>query len=363
VDGQLWSASYATWYRGGSDLMLVGNRSQNDEDTDVDVGHARSLARQSERARSDEAAVPLDVLLIEDNAGDAELICGAFRDGPRRVNVEQIDRLDAGLRRVNQRRFDLVLLNLSLEDSLGFDAVVALCARAPSTPIIVMTRVDDEDIATQAVQAGAQDFLVKAQITRDLLFRSVRYAIDRQSLVERLRSLSFEDELTQVANRRGFLVLSHQQQVRARRTRESMLLFVADLDGFKHINDRLGHAAGDLALVDVASLLKHTFRDGDVVARLGGDEFAILANDARDETQLLTRLKANVDAYNAARKNGYELSLSVGSICVEPDTTRTVEELLADADAVMYERKRARKDLCHVVRGEEPSGTRRVSLG
>jgi diguanylate cyclase (GGDEF)-like protein len=142
-----------------------------------------------------------------------------------------------------------------------------------------------------------------------------------------------------------------------------MLLFVADLDGFKHINDRLGHAAGDLALVDVASLLKHTFRDGDVVARLGGDEFAILANDARDETQLLTRLKANVDAYNAARKNGYELSLSVGSICVEPDTTRTVEELLADADAVMYERKRARKDLCHVVRGEEPSGTRRVSLG
>jgi two-component system cell cycle response regulator len=343
--------------------MGVANRSQDDEDTRVDVGHARSLARQSERARSDAAAAPLDVLLIEDNAGDVELIRGAFRDGPRQVNVEQIDKLDAGLRRVNQRRFDLVLLDLSLEDSSGFDTVVALCARAPSTPIIVMTTVDDEDVATQAVQAGAQDFLVKAEITTNLLFRSVRYAMDRQSLVERLRSLSFEDELTHVANRRGFLVLSQQQQVRARRTREPMLLFAADLDGFKHINDTLGHPAGDLALVDVAILLKHTFRDGDVVARLGGDEFAILANDARDETQLLNRLKANVDAYNAAPKNGYELSLSVGSICVEPDSTRTVEELLADADAVMYDRKRARKDLRHGVWGEEPSGTRRVSMG
>jgi two-component system cell cycle response regulator len=329
--------------------MLVAKGGAEDEDTEVDVGHARSVARQS-ASRPAHAATPLDVLLIEDSLRDVELIRGAFRDGPRRVNLEQVDRLDAGLQRVNERRFDLVLLDLSIEDSSGFDSVVGLGARAPGTPIIVMTRVDDEDVARQAVQAGAQDFLVKAQITTSLLFRSVRYAIERQTLIEKLRSLSFEDDLTHVANRRGFLVLSHQQRVLARRTREPMLLFAADLDGFKHINDTLGHPAGDLALIDLAVLLKHTFRDGDIVARLGGDEFAVLANGARDETLLLDRLQANVFAYNAAPKGGHELSLSVGSICVEPDSMRTVEELLADADAVMYARKRAKKDSSPVQR-------------
>ncbi len=331
--------------------MLVANRSADDEDTDVDVGHRRSITRQLACPRVHSAAAPLDVLLIEDDVRDAELIRGAFRDGPRRVNVEQTDRLDAGLRRVHERRFDLILLEVSLEDGSGFDTVVALCAHAPSTPIIVLTRVDDEDLATQAVQAGAQDFLIKAQITTNILFRSVRYAIDRQSLIERLRSLSFEDDLTHVANRRGFLVLSRQQQILARRTRESMLLFAVDLDGFKHINDTLGHPAGDLALVDVAILLKQTFRGGDVVARLGGDEFAVLANNAHDEARLLERLKANVDANNASAGRGYELSLSVGSICVEPDSTRTVEELLAEADAVMYARKRAKKSVPYLARG------------
>jgi two-component system cell cycle response regulator len=324
--------------------MLVAKRSADDA---ADAGEARSGVQRSVCPRDHSAASPIDVLLIEDNVGDAELIRGAFRDGPRRVNVEQTDRLDAGLRRVNERRFDLVLLDLSLEESSGFEMVIALCARAPSTPVIVMTRVDDEAVATQAVQAGAQDFLVKDQITTDMLFRSVRYAIDRQSLIVRLRSLSFEDELTHVANRRGFLLLSEQQQILARRTREPMLLFAADLDGFKDINDRLGHPAGDLALVDVALLLKHTFRRGDVVARLGGDEFAVLATDARDETQLLHRLHGNLDAYNATpkHKSEYKLSISVGSVCVEPDSTRTVEELLVDADAVMYARKRAKKDV------------------
>jgi len=322
--------------------MLVVQSDGEDEDTDVDVGHARSVARLV-ASRQVRAAEPLDVLLI-DGPRDAELIHGAFRDGPRHVKLERVDRLDVALRRVNERRFDLVLLDLSIEDSSGFDSVVGLCARAPGTPIIVMMRVDDEDLARQAVQAGAQDFLVKTQITTNLLFRSIRYAIERQMLVEKLRSLSFEDDLTHVANRRGFLVLSHQQRILARRTREPMLLFAADLDGFKRINDTLGHPAGDLALIDLAALLKHTFRDGDIVARLGGDEFAILANGARDETQLLSRLHANVSAYNAAPKGGHELSLSVGSVCVEPDSMRPVEELLADADAVMYARKRAKKD-------------------
>lgn len=323
--------------------MFVADGRAEDEDTAVDVGYARSVARQKARPRG-QAAAPLDVLLIEENLRDVELIRGAFSDGPTHVNLEQVDRLDAALRRVNERRFDLVLVDLSIEDSSGFDSVVGLGARAPGTPIIVMTTVDDEDVARQAVQAGAQDFLVKAQITTNLLFRALRYAIERQMLIEKLRSLSFEDDLTHVANRRGFLMLSDQQRVLARRTREPMLLFAADIDGFKQINDTLGHPAGDLAIIDLAVLLKHTFRDGDIVARLGGDEFAVLANGARTASLLLDRLQANVGAYNAASKRAYELSVSVGNVCIEPDSMRTTEELLADANAVMYARKRAKKD-------------------
>ena len=116
------------------------------------------------------------------------------------------------------------------------------------------------------------------------------------------------------------------------------------MDGLKNINDTYGHTEGSNAICRMADILSETFRDSDIVARLGGDEFAILAADVPPLgiNAITDRLRENLRRYNEANKLGYELSLSIGSISVEPGTPSTVEELIDAADLAMYENKRSK---------------------
>jgi diguanylate cyclase (GGDEF)-like protein len=158
---------------------------------------------------------------------------------------------------------------------------------------------------------------------------------------ERGRSLAGQDELTGLLNRRGFLVQGAERQAIARRLGEDALLLFIDLDGMKGINDTLGHAAGDRALVEAARVLRTTFRDGDVLARLGGDEFAVFAGRAPLESApwMLSRLKANLARLNAEPARDYILKLSTGiTPCLAADNS-SIADLLGLADAEMYEQK------------------------
>jgi len=114
-------------------------------------------------------------------------------------------------------------------------------------------------------------------------------------------NLTYLDELTGLHNRRGFLRFARAQLDSAALARRPMLLIFVDLDGLKDINDQLGHATGDRALVDTSMVLKSTFRERDIVARLGGDEFVVLVTDssAVREADLLARLAARLQGLNA----------------------------------------------------------------
>src|SRR5262249_28917320 len=118
-----------------------------------------------------------------------------------------------------------------------------------------------------------------------------------------------------------------------------------DLDGLKGINDRLGHEAGDRAIADAGEILRATCRASDVVARLGGDEFVVLANKLETASMeiLKGRLDRAVNALNQSPDRDYELAFSVGFATCDPDLPVSVETLLAQADARMYEAKAARK--------------------
>ena len=105
---------------------------------------------------------------------------------------------------------------------------------------------------------------------------------EQKRLEPELHTISLTDELTGLCNRRGFITLAGQQLKIAARTKKDMLLFFADLDKMKHINDTLGHQAGDIALVEAAAILKEVFRESDIMGRMGGDEFAILAIDTTE---------------------------------------------------------------------------------
>lgn len=179
------------------------------------------------------------------------------------------------------------------------------------------------------------------------LQRAVLCAV-KQSLLDReLRSLAMTDDLTGFYNRRAFLALATQQLRVAIRKSEGLLLFFADVDCLKEINDTCGHREGDLALVRAANALEETFRSSDILARLGGDEFAVFALEAssQHEDVMLRRLERKLKEANAGESR-YDLSLSVGAARFDPENPVSLGQLLTQADQSMYKQKRDRSRPC-----------------
>lgn len=180
------------------------------------------------------------------------------------------------------------------------------------------------------------------ELLADKLYQKVS---ELEKANDRLRNLSLTDALTGLNNRRGFMILATGLLKFARRAAYSVCLLYIDLDSLKYINDTFGHAAGDAAITQFSRILTDTFRDSDVIGRLGGDEFVAMIADATksDLASIQTRLHSKVDDYNLRSDPGQGLSFSLGVIRVEPKSTITMEELLAEADAAMYQHKISRK--------------------
>ena len=145
-------------------------------------------------------SLSIKALLIEDNPLDVRLIREFLVEaGAREVILESADQLTTGLDRVTRGEIDVVLLDLSLPDSQGLDTFLRAHAHAPSLPIIVLTGLNDEDLGIQAVQSGAQDYLLKARVNGHLLVRSIRYAIERKRFETHLRYIERLAELGTLA--------------------------------------------------------------------------------------------------------------------------------------------------------------------
>jgi diguanylate cyclase (GGDEF)-like protein len=169
---------------------------------------------------------------------------------------------------------------------------------------------------------------------------------NQKRVEEALRHLSLVDELTGVYNRRGFMTLAESHLTLARRRKRDLLLVFADLDHLKSINDTYGHSAGDQVLADAASVLRRTYRSADIIARIGGDEFTAFPLEAGPDSGdiLLDRLQAQVEQHNRVAQRPYNLSMSVGIGRFDPVKCQTVQQLLEEADAELYSRKRGRSN-------------------
>ena len=164
---------------------------------------------------------------------------------------------------------------------------------------------------------------------------------DRKKAEEELHSLSITDELTCLYNRRGFFTIAEKLQKISNRQKKGLFMLYADVDGLKKINDTWGHQEGDLALIDMANILRATYRESDVIARMGGDEFVVIpVGTTGDDIQLVvTRLQKNIDAHNANLEKGYKLSVSCGLSYYDPENPSSLDGLLRQADKSMYEQK------------------------
>jgi diguanylate cyclase (GGDEF)-like protein/PAS domain S-box-containing protein len=414
-----------------------------------------------------------EILLVEDNAADARLLREMVNvqrsRGTELTHVASMSEAEAHL---SQREVDIILLDLRLPDGHGLGALRRARVAAPRVPLVVLTGLDDESLATQALQEGAQDYLIKGEIETRGLLRALRYAIERERLEDALfiekeraevtlncigdavvctdlagnitnfnlvadkmtgwsqqeaagrpisevfrlldttsrevisypmaddlgqsqmtpipprcilvRRDGFEipieesvapihdrdgqaagavfafrdvsaaqamtlqmthsaehDLLTGLPNRRLLHDRVNQSIALARRDMNRVAVLYLDLDGFKYINDSLGHSIGDQLLQSIAKRLVDCVRGTDTVSRQGGDEFVILLSDVQqpeDAAVMANRMLHVVAQAHSIDHRDLHVTTSIG-VSVYPDDGQDAEALIKNADTAMYQAK------------------------
>jgi diguanylate cyclase (GGDEF)-like protein/PAS domain S-box-containing protein len=415
----------------------------------------------------------LQVLLVEDNAGDARLLREMFsKENRDSFELTHLLRLSEAMVHLAKAKVDIVLLDMGLPDAHGLNTVRQVHTAAPGVPLIVLTGLDDEALAAEAMKQGAQDYLIKGQIESRALPRALRYAIERHRMQEALFvekdraqvslncigdavictnsagnitflnlvaekmtgwsrqeaadrpiaevfhildatsrqtianpmkqavdqdrtvhllsnrvlirrggfEMSIEDSVAPIHDRDGHatgavivfrdvsavremaLQLAHSAQhdfltglpnrmllndrvrqaiVLAPRHLKKVALLFLDLDGFKHINDSLGHPIGDKLLQSVARRLVDCVRGSDTVSRQGGDEFVVLLSEMEhpeDASRTASRMIHAVAEAHTIDQHDLHVTTSIG-VSVYPDDGMDAETLVKNADTAMYQAK------------------------
>ena len=413
------------------------------------------------------------LLLVEDNPLDARLLREMFTEqGSHDTDFAHVESMGEAEKLLSERTFDIILVDLGLPDTQGLGAVRRAHAAAPHLPLVVLTGLDDETLAAQALQEGAQDYLIKGQIDARSLKRALRYAIERKFMEEALfaekeraqvtlncigdavvctdisGNLTFlnlvaekmtgwprqeaagrpmgevfrildaksrqtipnpmemavgqnrtmhlpancilihrdgfeipiEDSVSPIHDREGHatgavivfrdvsaaramaLQMTHSAQhdfltglpnrmlfndrvsqavVLAPRHMKNVAVLFLDLDGFKHINDSLGHPIGDKLLQSIAKRLVDCVRDSDTVSRQGGDEFVVLLSEveqSEDASITASRMLRAVAGAHSIDQHDLHVTASIG-VSVYPDDGLDAETLIKNADTAMYQAK------------------------
>jgi diguanylate cyclase len=292
---------------------------------------------------------PIRVLLVEDSEADYWHARDLLDSAPdARFTIDWVRDLQSGLAKLGPAMFDVCLLEQSLPDGDGLDILRAAPARGCDAPIIVLTGAGTLASDLAAMDLGVADFLDKTRIDATVLERSIRYALCRRRQAQRLSQLAQRDELTGLANRSLFNDRLERALAWARRHNRIAAVMVLDLNGFKSVNDRLGHGAGDRILAIMAKRLSGRLRETDTVARLGGDEFAlVIENLAKAEhAGLVARklldavvLPVTIDEHEAM------VTASLG-VALYPQDGSHGAALLREADRAMYRAKAEGGNLC-----------------
>jgi len=298
--------------------------------------------REATQTAAEQQAKTFHVLLVEDNPGDARLVQELLSETGSQFELFHVVTLTDARQHLMAEGVDCVLLDLSLPDASRLEAPMQLRAAAPDVPIVILSGLQDELLAIKAVQEGAQDYLVKGRVDGAAIGRSIRYAAERKLLEMQMAHKAMHDALTGLPNRTLFHDRLKHAVMRAKRHQSMLGVMFIDLDGFKPINDGLGHDVGDLLLKALGRRLQEGLRASDTAARFGGDEFMVLCEDVADEQHVISiaeRLQAAVA--EPFRIAGHDLAVSSSmGIVVSTGHEESADSLIRNADAAMYRAKR-----------------------
>lgn len=290
----------------------------------------------------------IHVLLVEDNASDAFIVESLLDEGHSVTYKTVCVHSHAGsLSALAEQTFDVCLLDLTLPDSIGFSALIDIQDKAPDMPVLILTGVNDMELAKNAVGRGAQDYLLKDEIEIAGLARAIDYAIERKCAEKDLFQRANCDALTKLANRASFLSRLDLALARAKRSGMNIAVLFIDLDRFKPINDTHGHDAGDEVLKTVAKRIQSTLRAYDTPARFGGDEFAVLLegmHNARDAAHVAQKIIHELSASIPYSNQLLQIGASIG--IAFSDEGSDAEFLIKYADTAMYHAKRDGGGVC-----------------
>jgi len=286
------------------------------------------------------------VLLVEDSQGDARLIQEMLQqDQVNRFITTTAVQLEESIGHLEERTFDVILLDLNLPDSRGENTFTRINTLFPDLPIVILTGNNDQQAAFSTIGLGAQDYLIKGSFQDGMLSRAILYAIERKRLQNMISHLALHDALTGLPNRRLLMEHLTRDIEGSRRENKLLAVLVLDLDNFKDINDQYGHHVGDELLVKVAHRLQYLLRKCDVIARIGGDEFVIPVPHLQSKKQaqvvaakIIEAFKEPIQVENAR----LTVSFSIG-VAMFPKNAEDPLELIKAADQAMYLAKEAGK--------------------
>jgi diguanylate cyclase (GGDEF)-like protein len=282
------------------------------------------------------------LLLVEADPQATTVIAKLLGDArAQRLVVVQAQHLDDVAQELLDSGAGCVLLDLAERAGDVLAPLKHLRVAAPDVPIIVLSDNPDEEFGLLALQAGAQDYLIKTELTPVLLSRAISYAIERKRSDVELAYQALHDPLTGLPNRVLFLDRLGVALHRLRRSNASLTVMFLDVDKFKLTNDSLGHAAGDRVLVAVAERLQELLRPADTMARFGGDEFTFLFEDLDSKRQAVRIVERLIrTAGLPIRLDGRETSIAVSiGIAIATDPATEPDALIHDADTAMYRAK------------------------
>ena len=292
----------------------------------------------------------LNILLVDDDVADRKIIRRTLAENAAEVKIVEASSVHEGLGIMQNQSFDVVLLDYRMPEMSGIEMVQELRSRPDlgSTAIVMMSASENESLAVKCIEAGAQDFIQKADLERLNLHRAIIHSQKRFELEHKLhqnylnvKHLAEKDPLTGLSNRHHFNQLMDILLTRPNSGKADVALLLLDLDDFKYVNDTLGHDAGDRLLIEFSKRVKRLLRRHESFARLGGDEFAIILNGIKSTQQVrLVTQRIQQAMQEPIQLNGSEVycKASIGA-AIYPSQAQEKDQLIKCADVAMYKAK------------------------
>jgi len=324
---------------------------------------------------------PLRILLVEDNPDTAILIQETLHDHFGAGCVHHCATVARALS-AETDRFDIVLSDMNLPDGGGLDVLEKLLARRPDLPIVLVTGEGILDNALLAIERGAYDYVVKSgdwlfaipivieknmaiwrtkqenlrlhgQLERSLEEIRIKNT-QLEEAIAKLETMASTDPLTGLANRRSFNQSLERRFSEAARYDHDLACIMIDLDGFKGVNDTLGHQVGDELLRRTGRILEANCRRSDIAGRFGGDEFVLLLPETELSTARIVAERIKLEFEHAAalvlsdaHDSAATVTMSMGLACLRHSRPNSCEQLLGHADDALYEAKaRGKRRIC-----------------